>query len=43
MTWYVIRRGETIATVEAGTKREAQIMVARQWGLGPWVTPKGAA
>jgi hypothetical protein len=40
MTWNIIRRGEIIGTVEADTKREAQIIVADRFGPGPWVMPK---
>jgi hypothetical protein len=40
MTWQIIQRGEVIGTVEAPTKREAQVIVAQRFGDGPWVMPR---
>jgi hypothetical protein len=40
VTWRVIKRGEAIATVEADTKREAQVIVAVKFGDGPWLLPR---
>lgn len=40
MTWSIIKRGEAIATVEAATKREAQVIVAAKFGDGPWLLPR---
>jgi hypothetical protein len=40
MTWQIVRRGEVIGTVEAPTKREAQVIVAQRLGDGPWVMPR---
>jgi DNA topoisomerase VI subunit A len=39
MTWKIIRRGEVVGTVEAATKRDAQVVVAQRFGDGPWLLP----
>lgn len=43
LKWTVVRRGKTVATVEAPSRRDALILIAEKFGHGAWLLPEAFA